>query len=199
MLTLAHQPKPIQTEYNGVKFRSRLEARWALFFDGIGVRWAYEPEGYTLPSGAYVPDFKLLELKTWIEIKPNEAAADERDRALCQELAEATGERVVLFGGIPGFWLSIDGRRADDECGIAWLPQRGPDAEVFADEDREFLPCICTDCGAFGIEYGGRAERVTHRRECTPWGQERHYGAEHPRIKIAADKANAQRFWEPKT
>ena len=33
------QMKPIETVYKGFKFRSRLEARWAVFFDACGVRW----------------------------------------------------------------------------------------------------------------------------------------------------------------
>ena len=52
--------KAIETEYKGYKFRSRLEARWAVFFDEIGVRWEYEPEGFTLSDGTmYLPDFLL--------------------------------------------------------------------------------------------------------------------------------------------
>ena len=52
--------KPIQTEYKGYKFRSRLEARWAVFFDACGVDWEYEPEGYDLGNGLYyLPDFVL--------------------------------------------------------------------------------------------------------------------------------------------
>ena len=52
--------KAIQTEYNGYKFRSRLEARWAVFFDALGVEYEYEPEGFQLPSGArYLPDFRI--------------------------------------------------------------------------------------------------------------------------------------------
>lgn len=39
---------PIETRYKGYRFRSRLEARWAVFFDVLGVRWEYEPEGYDL-------------------------------------------------------------------------------------------------------------------------------------------------------
>lgn len=50
----------IQTEYKGYKFRSRLEARWAVFFDTLGVKWEYEPEGYDLGNGIYyLPDFLL--------------------------------------------------------------------------------------------------------------------------------------------
>ena len=52
--------KPIETIYNGYKFRSRLEARWAVFFDSLGVEYEYEPEGFELPSGKrYLPDFKV--------------------------------------------------------------------------------------------------------------------------------------------
>lgn len=53
-------PKPIQTEYHGYRFRSRLEARWAVFFDACRVEWEYEPEGYDLGDGlCYLPDFLL--------------------------------------------------------------------------------------------------------------------------------------------
>lgn len=52
--------KPIETHYNGYKFRSRLEARWAVFFDSLGVEYEYEPEGYSLGNGEYyLPDFRV--------------------------------------------------------------------------------------------------------------------------------------------
>ena len=52
--------KAIETEYRGYRFRSRLEARWAVFFDACGVKWEYEPEGYDLDNGLYyLPDFLL--------------------------------------------------------------------------------------------------------------------------------------------
>lgn len=52
--------KAIETEYKGYRFRSRLEARWAVFFDACGVKWEYEPEGYDLGNGQYyLPDFLL--------------------------------------------------------------------------------------------------------------------------------------------
>lgn len=51
---------PVQTEYKGYLFRSRLEARWAVFFDSLGVEWEYESEGYDLGNGIhYLPDFLL--------------------------------------------------------------------------------------------------------------------------------------------
>ena len=60
----------IPTTYSGHKFRSRLEARWAVFFDAAGIRWIYEPEGIPLPFGWYLPDFILPEHGWLIEIKP---------------------------------------------------------------------------------------------------------------------------------
>ena len=52
--------KAIDTEYKGYLFRSRLEARWAVFFDTCGVDWEYEPEGYDLGNGVYyLLDFLL--------------------------------------------------------------------------------------------------------------------------------------------
>lgn len=52
--------KPIETYYNGYRFRSRLEARWAVFFDALGVKYEYEPEGFDLGDGDYyLPDFKV--------------------------------------------------------------------------------------------------------------------------------------------
>jgi len=67
----------IETRYAGCRFRSRLEARWAVFFDHARVRWEYEAEGYecsrrlSLIGGAicYLPDFWLPDLGLWAEVK----------------------------------------------------------------------------------------------------------------------------------
>ena len=70
--------KAIETEYKGYKFRSRLEARWAVFFDACGVKWEYEPEGFDLGDGLYyLPDFLLhdvwvrnhTKIDLWVEVK----------------------------------------------------------------------------------------------------------------------------------
>lgn len=67
---MANSIAAIQTPYNGYRFRSRLEARWAVFFDTLGVEWDYENEGYQLPSGWYLPDFWLPRAKVFLEVKP---------------------------------------------------------------------------------------------------------------------------------
>jgi len=62
--------KPIPTEYAGVRFRSRLEARWAMLLDDKKIRWVYEVEGYELPDGGwYLPDFWLPDIHTFLEVK----------------------------------------------------------------------------------------------------------------------------------
>lgn len=54
--------KAIETVYKGYRFRSRLEARWAVFFDALGLKYKYEPEGFMNEFGAYLPDFELLDM-----------------------------------------------------------------------------------------------------------------------------------------
>src|SRR5699024_1000503 len=69
--------KAIQTKYNGYHFRSRLEARWAIFFDALGIRYEYEAEGYVLEDGKYyLPDFWLPDLQALVEIKPRDLHLD---------------------------------------------------------------------------------------------------------------------------
>jgi hypothetical protein len=40
-------PFGMRTRYNGVNFRSRLEAKWAAFFDLAGWSWEYQPASST--------------------------------------------------------------------------------------------------------------------------------------------------------
>lgn len=72
--------KPIETVYRGYKFRSRLEAKWAVFFDKMGYCWEYEPEGFEGKCWngdyfKYLPDFKLYPAGKhhsyyfWVEVK----------------------------------------------------------------------------------------------------------------------------------
>lgn len=66
--------KPIQTRYKNYHFRSRLEARWAVFFDALGLDWEYENEGFDLGNGVwYLPDFCITSIDGslfYYEIKP---------------------------------------------------------------------------------------------------------------------------------
>ena len=62
--------KAIETSYKGYRFRSRTEARWAIFFDAVGISYQYEPEGFDLGEhGCYLPDFRIPSANAWVEIK----------------------------------------------------------------------------------------------------------------------------------
>lgn len=65
--------KPIETVYNGYRFRSRLEARWAVFFDAAGIEYQYEPEGFDIEGEWYLPDFYLTEMNAYVEVKNKNA------------------------------------------------------------------------------------------------------------------------------
>ncbi|WP_369064760.1 PDDEXK family nuclease [Burkholderia gladioli] len=117
--------RAVQTRYAGYRFRSRLEARWAVFFDALGIRWEYEPEGFELGFGErYLPDFFLrvsaeVEARRgwqgkgygyWAEIKAEMPTGDEirKLEAVCR----STQHHGYLFYGTPGEnpWLNIDFR-----------------------------------------------------------------------------------------
>jgi hypothetical protein len=98
--------KAIETVYNGYRFRSRLEARWAVFFDALGVTYEYEKEGYDLDGTWYLPDFWLPTLQVFVEVKPQPDTQPLRDE-LCvaietaDKLAKLACSEVFLITGAP--------------------------------------------------------------------------------------------------
>lgn len=94
--------KAIETVYNGYRFRSRLEARWAVFFDALGVKYEYEKEGYDLgEAGWYLPDFWLETVHMWAEVKPGPFSDVEKAR--CHALAEQSGYECLMLDGMPEY------------------------------------------------------------------------------------------------
>lgn len=88
----------IETIYKGYRFRSRLEARWAVFFDAIGISWEYEKEGFVLDDGTkYLPDFWLPDSQEWLEVKPKKFTEVERKK--CEFLAK--DKSIILAAGLP--------------------------------------------------------------------------------------------------
>lgn len=109
--------KPIETEYNGLRFRSRIEARWAVFFEEARISYEYEKEGFDLGGHYYLPDFWLPEKDCWVEIKGKSSAlvdisdgTEDRiteDAEKCMLLAQQSQKSVLyLCGQIPN--LSYD-------------------------------------------------------------------------------------------
>lgn len=91
----------IPTTYRQTRFRSRLEARWAAFFDLIGWRWTYEP----FDTDGWIPDF-LLEgtIPLLVEVGP------------CSTLDEfkAKAEKPAAWFGHPTLILGISPIVLDD-------------------------------------------------------------------------------------
>lgn len=109
--------KAIETRYNGYRFRSRLEARWAVFFDTLGIKYEYEPEGFDLtetwkrvdPNAErlkadqvwYLPDFFLPDYKYYVEIKATGTLQDQRE-AIEKCFLFSLQTKLLLIIGTPG-------------------------------------------------------------------------------------------------
>jgi len=107
--------KALETEYNGVLFRSRLEARWAILFDLLKLKWVYEPECFVLSNNQkYTPDFYIEDFDLYIEIKPN---FDWFNIAYHFERYEWMNNLLVLSGSYPNFNTNVL-FRSEKELGI---------------------------------------------------------------------------------
>jgi hypothetical protein len=122
--------KAIETIYNGYRFRSRLEARWAVFFDRLDLPYEYEPQGYDLGGLRYLPDFRLrLDPECWIEVKARPPSAEEREKA--RQLAARSGLWVFLFhGDVWCLTTAIAFSPAGYECDGAWRWHACPRCDV---------------------------------------------------------------------
>ena len=93
--------KIIQTWYKGILFRRRTEARWAVFFDSLGIDWDYEEEGFIMSDGTYyLPDFHLptFDKGMFVEVK---GVFTQSEKELCRDLCYESGKNVLLAEGIP--------------------------------------------------------------------------------------------------
>lgn len=109
----------IPTRYNGIQFRSRTEARWAVLFDSLSVRWQYELEGYQLSKCWYLPDFWLPEWRSFAEVKG--AAEDWTQDVVgkCRELASQTQRPFLLLDEIRVSSPLVPVVLPDEPCAIA--------------------------------------------------------------------------------
>lgn len=105
--------KPIETQYNGYRFRSRLEARWAIFFDIIGLKYEYEMEGYDMEGIRYLPDFYIPSLDRWFEIKGK--SLNNYEMKKCEEFCSRKDNKNIKFSVLIGTPEVV---RIDDFIGI---------------------------------------------------------------------------------
>lgn len=161
--------KAIETRYKGYRFRSRLEARWAVFFDALGIKWEYEKEGYKLSTGWYLPDFWLPNFHFFVEIKPSSQGTWEHSRGVSKYEEDYTCILpVVLICGDPGDYEAFDYREGSDDSKWALCPKCGAVDFVYAGWAGYIRNCSCfrsgpkcrIDCNAStGIGQGGCCKR----------------------------------------
>lgn len=122
------------TTYAGVNFRSRLEARWAAFFDLAGWRWEYEPVDLV----GWSPDFLLFDIvgrRMWVEVKPIDIATqgvfrDELEKAWRASETAEDDDHVIALGLGPYYIenetiLGVLLRRSVEYWDIEELPIEG--------------------------------------------------------------------------
>jgi len=104
-----NQPiRAIETSYAGCRFRSRTEARWAVFMDALDIPWDFEAQGFHTPAGGYLPDFYLVDVDLYVEIKGPRPS--DLELAKCQHIPNL----IILVGGVP--------RHLDDFVFWQWAP-----------------------------------------------------------------------------
>lgn len=184
--------KAIETVYKGYKFRSRLEARLAVFFDTLDIEYQYEPEGFELSNGEwYLPDFFLPTFDLWIEIKGDWPTDEEKLKA--KLLCEGTEKNVVIFA--KDCWYSPvcaryiyekESRTVIDESDWVYDPN--------SEDDRGYEwaytgeGCYRQGWLVWGINYYGRPSLVTLVESCDV------REATHSRMKKAYLAARQARF-----
>lgn len=148
--------RAIETRYAGCRFRSRIEARWAVLLTRLDIRWEYEPQGFAMGGVSYLPDFYLPDVSKYLEIKGANPSAADTDKVL--KLAEAMeGQATVtlLKGDIPqeSFTLTVGGIK----CEMAQKGSSGwslvPSLWV-AHADRRFLNAALTQARSARFEHG---------------------------------------------
>jgi hypothetical protein len=217
--SVSQQATPIPTRYAGCHFRSRLEARWAVFFDALSVEWQYEPEGFELVPfddndsifgpeqgadehlGYYLPDFKLPTLNAWFEVKGTNPTTIETRKL--NRLGQITGMSTYMaWGDIPR------NPNSTGHEGDGYPSHKVRDIEIYGDYD--YAWCICPWCGKPGIEFDARSARVCgweahSTSETEAWAKVRHlkyvtriddkcYNGNHARLLEAYAAARSARF-----
>lgn len=177
----------IETRYRGRKFRSRLEARWAVFFDSLSIPWDYELEGFALQSGPYLPDFWLPRQECWVEIKGKHPSPLEIQK--CCELRKMTGKPVFIFhSGIDYSPIS----ETDAGTAIACFPARN--SRPSSPHGRGYQWVRCDTCGKYEVTLHGNWNFMTCKDpdgDGCPESQERF---REKSVDLAFERALSYRF-----
>jgi len=199
----------IETVFDGYRFRSRLEARWAVFFKTAGIRYIYEPECFRMCDGKlYLPDFYLpdVNMRTtedkggiYVEVKPPPLNfdADESRRliAYLAELSWITGKSVLLIEGMPALWENYYfNAEGNGHYEITIFPYGG---EKW---DYRMLFARCWKCHRVRVQHGWYQEPYEYCGYCEHCimqsGEKSRCDAAHPWLVHAVNMARSYRFDE---
>ncbi len=174
--------KVLPSVYRGVTYRSRMEARWAVFMDHAGVPFIYEPEGYDLGGGlCYIPDFYLRGMDAFLEIKN---PLDKESLKKPEVLSGESGRRVFVFLSNPKY---------PESPGFDWES----DAAIFYSDghwsDSGYLWCECEGCRKVDLQFEGRSDRIDCRCKKSEHG-DKGYNSETDRLRKAFEISAAWRF-----
>ena len=100
-MTITYNIKAIETEYKGRLYRSRLEAKWAAFFDLCGWNYEYEPvdfDGWFPDFGIYGDDGNVV----YVEVKPVLNFPVDVARRMWD--ATGGGDQMLILGTKPLKW-----------------------------------------------------------------------------------------------
>ena len=106
----------IATDYRHFEFRSRLEAKWAVFFDLCGWQWSYEP----MDLDGWIPDFAIGEQPTLVEVKP--FFSDEEWKEAIEKIKRTGYDKPVILLGADPTWFAQETYFEAPQCG--WLLER---------------------------------------------------------------------------
>ena len=91
----------VKTHYNGIIFRSCLDARWAVFFDNYGIDYEYLLEAIVLNNGSrYLPDFFIPSLGIYAEVKLDKGYSLS-ELKIIEEFALDCDNNLLLILGFP--------------------------------------------------------------------------------------------------
>lgn len=174
--------KAIETHYNGYRFRSRLEARWAVFLDALPKtdwEWRYETEGYDMHGLRYLPDFELIgnpgrngygemvQNSALIEVKGKILSPDEWNKSIM--FTAYLKHDIYIFQGDVGL-----------SANISWISSLPNDMPEYLLDTKAIPPFMCseqmywTQCNVCGIcdidllSYDGVFGPCVHCQEGTP-------------------------------
>ncbi len=137
----------LQTRYAGCHFRSRLEARWAVFFDALGVRWEYEGQGIQVNGTPYLPDFYLRDINLFFEVKGDANLCPEDHGVPGFRVGDESYNIVVAAGDMRSHYLHAAGQ------GPGGWPEDPCYVKPANDDTYEW--CRCDWCGLWHLEYLG--------------------------------------------